>query len=156
MKRKINIIETAMKYHQIVLSIIVVMMVLGVFGLMNMPRNEFPDFTVRQGVVVGIYPGATSLEVEDQLAVVVENYIFGYKEVNKSKTYSISSEGQLIIFVELNSEIKDADAFWSKLRHGLGELKMKLPSGVLALIGTNDFGDTAAFLVTLSSDEKKL
>ncbi len=154
MKRKRNIIEAAMKYRQIILAFIVVMMGIGVIALMNMPRNEFPDFTIRQGVIVGIMPGANSQEVEEQLTTVVENYIFGYEEVNKVKTYSNSREGKMIIFVELNNNVHDADKFWSKLRHGLKELKMKLPANVLALIGTNDFGDTSALLITMSSKDK--
>ena len=154
MKQKTNIIEAAMKYKQIVLSLVVAMMAVGALALMNMPRNEFPNFTIRQGVIVGIYPGASSEEVEEQLTKEVENYIFGYKEVNKAKTYSNSSEGQMIIFVELNDDVKNADEFWSKFRIGLGELKMQLPTGVLALIGTNDFGDTSALLLSMSSDEK--
>ena len=152
--KKINIIEAAMKYRQIVLAFVLVMMVLGVIGLINMPRREYPEFTIRQGVVVGVYPGATSLEVEEQLTSVVENYIFGYEEVNKEKTHSVSKEGQMIIYVELNDNIRNADKFWSKLRHGLDELKMQLPTGVLALIGSNDFGDTSALLITMSSDHK--
>ena len=154
MSRKINIIEGAMKYRQIVLTFVISMMVLGIFGLMNMPRREYPEFTIRQGVIVGIYPGATSQEVEEQLTSTVENYIFGYEEVKKEKTHSISQEGMMIIFVELNDNVKNADKFWSKLRHGLDELKMRLPSGVLALVGSNDFGDTSALLVTMSSNEK--
>jgi multidrug efflux pump subunit AcrB len=154
MKRKINMIEAAMKYRQIILSFVVVMMALGAIALFTMPRNEFPDFTIRQGVIVGVYPGANSQEVEEQLTTVVENYIFSYSEVNKVKTYSNSSEGRMIIFVELNDNIQNADQFWSKLRHGLDELKMQLPAGVLALIGTNDFGDTSALLITMSSEKK--
>jgi len=151
--RKINLIEAAMKHYQVVVSIVVVMMVLGIIGLENMPRREFPEFTIRQGVIVGVFPGATSLEVEEQLTTVVENYIFGYEEVNKLKTYSHSKEGQMIIYVELNDNVRNADKFWSKLRHGLSELQMQLPSGVLALIGNNDFGDTAALLITISSEK---
>lgn len=152
---KTNIIEAAMKYRQIILSFVIVMMAIGVVALINMPRNEFPDFTIRQGVIVGVYPGANSLEVEEQLTTVVENYIFGYEEVKKAKTYSHSKEGQMIIYVELNDNIRNADKFWSKLRHGLSELKSQhLPAGVIALVGTNDFGDTSAFLLTMSSDEK--
>ena len=154
MQKKTNLVEAAMKYYQIVIALVMVAIALGVFGLMNMPRNEFPDFTIRQGVIVGIYPGASSDEVEEQLTTEVENYIFGYAEVNKEKTHSESKEGKMFIYVELNDEVSNADQFWSKLRHGLDELKMQLPSGVLALIGTNDFGDTSALLITLSSKEK--
>ena len=139
-----NIIEAAMKYRQIIISFILILMLTGVYALLTMPRNEFPDFTIRQGVIIGVMPGATSLEVEEQLTKEVENYLFGYEEVNKTETYSESKEGMMIIYVELNDEVKNSDEFWSKIRHGLQELKMKLPSGVLALIGTNDFGDTSA------------
>ncbi|QTY27155.1 efflux RND transporter permease subunit [Flavobacterium sp. CS20] len=152
MKKGMNIIEVAMKHYQIVVSIVVVFMILGAIGLKNMPRREYPEFTVRQGLVIGVYPGFTSLEVEERLTKVVEDYIFGYEEVNKSKTYSQSKEGQMIIYVELNPNVKNADKFWSKLRHGLNELQV--PTGVLALIGTNDFGDTSALLITMSSNHK--
>jgi multidrug efflux pump subunit AcrB/outer membrane protein TolC len=119
-----------------------------------MPRNEFPQFTIRQGVIVGVYPGATSAEVEAQLTKVVENYIFGYQEVRKEKTTSLSREGMMYIFVELNDNVKNADQFWSKLKHGLIELKMTLPTGVMALVANSDFGDTSAELISLSSDKK--
>jgi multidrug efflux pump subunit AcrB len=154
MKSQKNVVETVMKYPQVILSMVTLLMIFGVYGLKKMPRDEFPQFTIRQGLIVGIFPGATSAQVEEQLTSVVENYIFGYKEINKAKTYSHSREGQMVIFVELNDDVSEADKFWSKLRHGLDELKMQLPSDVLALIGTNDFGDTSALLVTMSSPEK--
>lgn len=151
---KIDIIGVVMRNHNIVILITLLLMIVGVYALVYMPRNEYPQFTIRQGVIVGIYPGATSAEVEEQLTRAVENYIFSYQEVNKEKTYSLSKEGVMYIFVELNDNVKNADQFWSKMKHGLNELKMTLPSGVLALVANSDFGDTSAILITLSSDTK--
>ncbi len=153
-RKKISGIESAMRNNNIIIIISLAIIIVGVVALMKMPRNEFPTFTIRQGVIVGVYPGATSAEVEDQLTNVVENYIFGYQEVKKAKTYSYSRDGIMYIFVELNDDVKNTDQFWSKLRHGLTELKMTLPSGVMALIANSDFGDTSALLITLSSDTK--
>jgi multidrug efflux pump subunit AcrB/outer membrane protein TolC len=153
-KKKTDIIEAAMRNRNIIVIISVLLMVFGIVALQKMPRNEFPQFTIRQGVIVGVYPGATSAEVEAQLTKVVENYIFGYQEVRKEKTTSLSREGMMYIFVEMNDNVKNADQFWSKLKHGLDELKMTLPTGVLALVTNSDFGDTVAELITLSSDTK--
>ena len=153
-KNKTDIIEAAMRNRNIIVLVTAVLMVFGIVALNKMPRNEFPQFTIRQGVIVGVYPGATSAEVEAQLTKVVENYIFGYQEVRKEKTTSLSREGMMYIFVELNDNVKNADQFWSKLKHGLDELKMTLPTGVLALVANSDFGDTAAELITLSSNTK--
>ncbi len=151
-KNKFCVIEKMMRNNNIVVIITLAIIIVGIVALIKMPRNEYPTFTIRQGVIVGVYPGASSEEVEKQLTTVVENYIFGYQEVKKAKTYSYSREGIMYIFVELNDNVKNADQFWSKLKHGLSELKLTLPSGVLALIANTDFGDTSALLITLSSD----
>ncbi|MCF6239725.1 MAG: efflux RND transporter permease subunit [Bacteroidales bacterium] len=153
-KRKINIYESVMKHPQIAFLLTSILLIFGVYALIKMPRQEFPEFTIRQGLVIGIYPGASAAEVEDQLTRKVENFIFGYEEVNKAKTYSISKEGVMIMFVELNDKIKDSDKFWSKLKHGLNELKPTLPAGVLMLKGDNDFGNTSAVLISLSAKDK--
>jgi len=147
-----GVIERAMVEWRIVVTLVVILVALGGWALLTMPRQEFPEFTIRQGLVVGVMPGATSTEVAEQLAKPVEEYLAGFQEVDKTKTYSVSSEGQVVVFVELRESVKggDAPAFWAKLRHGLPELKaQRLPARVLALVGNNDFGDTSALLVTV-------
>ncbi|ADQ80547.1 acriflavin resistance protein [Paludibacter propionicigenes WB4] len=153
-QKKTGFIGWAMRYHNITNILVVVFVLIGVVALLKMPRNEFPNFTIRQGLVIGVYPGASSAEVEEQLTKQVENYIFGFKEVKKAKTYSESKEGMMIIYVELNDNVTNADEFWSKLKHGLNEFKSSLPSGVIALMANSDFGDTSAMLITLSSNTK--
>ncbi|MDD4191191.1 MAG: efflux RND transporter permease subunit, partial [Mangrovibacterium sp.] len=153
MKHKMGIVESAMRHRQIVLMLITMMGIIGIYALFVMPRQEFPSFTIRQGLVIGAYPGATSEQVEEQLTSKVEKYLFSFKEIKKKDTYSISKDGLMIVFVELNDNVKNADEFWAKLNHGLNNLKSRLPSGVLALHSDSDFGDTSALLITLESDQ---
>lgn len=152
MSKKISFVESAMKNRQIVFLSVVILVILGFFALKKMPRQEFPTVTIRQGLVIGAYPGATSNQIDEQLTTEVERYLFSFKEINKKKTYSYSKNGLMIIFVELNDKVKDADEFWSKLKHGLITFKSKLPAGVLALYADNDFGDTSALLISLEAD----
>jgi multidrug efflux pump subunit AcrB/outer membrane protein TolC len=153
-QKKTGYIAWAMRYHNITNILVVLFVLFGVVALIKMPRNEFPQFTIRQGIIAGVYPGASSAEVEEQLTKQVENYLFGFKEVKKKDTYSESKDGMMIIYVELNDDVKNADGFWSKLKHGLSEFKSSLPSGVVALVANSDFGDTSALLISLSSDTK--
>ncbi|WP_332368701.1 efflux RND transporter permease subunit [Spirosoma telluris] len=125
--RRMNLIDWAMTYRQIPILLTCLLVLFGSFALWKMPRNEFPEFTIRQGVIVGVYPGATSRQVEEQLATKVESFLYGFKEVNREKTYSISKEGMLIVFVDVNNDVKDPDAFWDKIKFGLNQLKMQLP-----------------------------
>lgn len=152
--KKYDIVELAMRHRQIVLLIVSLLVLFGVYALTVMPKQEFPVFTIRQGLVIGVYPGATSAEIEEQLAKPLEKYIFTYKEVKKRKTVSTSKEGMVIIKVELNDDVKNKDEFWSKFKHGVQDFKAQLPVGVLALMVNDDFGDTSALLITLESEDK--
>ncbi|MGD9555893.1 MAG: efflux RND transporter permease subunit [Mangrovibacterium sp.] len=152
MKKKMGIVESAMRYWQIMVMLIVMMGIIGIYALMVMPRQEFPSFTIRQGLVIGVYPGASSEEVEEQLTSKVEKYLFSYKEIKKKDTYSVSKDGMMIVFVELDNSVKNSDEFWAKLNHGMNTFKSQLPSGVLALVTNSDFGDTSALLIALEAD----
>lgn len=78
----------------------------------------------------------------------------GFKEIKKAKTYSETKDGMCYVFVELNDNVTNKDEFWSKFKIRLQQFKSNLPSGVLALIANDDFGDTSAMLITLESRDK--
>lgn len=153
-ERKRNIVEWAMHYRQIVILLTCCLMAFGIFGLSKMKKNEFPDFTIRQGIVAAICPGFTAQEIEDQVTRPLEDYIFSYKEVKKAKTHSISKDGMVIIQVQLNDDLNNKDEFWSKFKHGINGFKSSLPNEVLAVQVMDDFGDTSALLITMESDDK--
>jgi len=154
MEKKRNIVEWAMHYRQIVILITAILVAFGIYGLVKMNKNEFPNFTVRQGIVIAAYPGVTSDEIEEQVTKPLEDYIFSYKEVKKDKTVSYSRNNMAIVQVELNDDLKDKDEFWSKFKHGIQQFKSELPSGVYAILVNDDFGDTSSLLLTMESDDK--
>ena len=152
MKKKTGIIESVMRHSSLMFFFVAVLVAVGAYALWNMPKQEFPEFTIRQGVVVGVFPGATSAQVEKQLAKPLEKFLFTYKEINREKTYSMSRDGMVYVMVELQDNVNNKDEVWSKIKHGLAQFKMQLPSGVLALIAQDDFGDTSALLIALESN----
>ena len=143
-----------MHYRQIVILVVTCLVAFGVYSLPEMRKNEFPDFTVRQGIVVAVAPGNTAREMVEQVTKPLEDYIFTYKEVKKEKTFSKSRDGIVYIQVELNDDLTNKDEFWSKFKHGVSQFKSQLPGNVLALIVQDDFGDTSALLITMESEDK--
>lgn len=152
--KKRNPVEWAMHYHKIAILAVCCLIAFGIYSLPQMRKNEFPDFTVRQGLVVAVAPGNTAKEMAEQVAKPLENYIFSYKEVKKAKTFSQSRDGIVYIQVELNDELNDKDGFWSKFKHGIDNFKSQLPSNVLAVQVLDDFGDTSALLLAMESRDK--
>lgn len=143
-----------MRNFRITFLIVGCLFVFGIYALARIPKQEFPEYTIRQGVVVGVYPGATAEEVEEQLAKPLEQFLMTYKEVKRAKTTSTSQNGMCYVMVELNDDVNDKDEVWSKVKHGLAAFKMQLPAGVAAVVTNDDFGDTSALLITLESDTR--
>lgn len=140
--------------NKIMLLLVAILFGIGIYGMWVMPKDEFPPFTIRQGVVVAVYPGATSEEVEQQVTRPLERYLFTYGEVNRTKTTSTSQNGMAMVLVHLNDEVNNKDEVWSKIKHGLALYKQSLPSGVLALVANDDFGNTSALLIAIESKER--
>lgn len=153
-QKKRNAVEWAMHYRQIIILVVCCLVALGIYSLPEMRKNEFPDFTVRQGLVVAVAPGNTSEEMIEQVTKPLEDYIFSYKEVKKEKSFSTNRDGITYIQVELNDDINNKDEFWSKFKHGISSFRAQLPSNVLAVQVLDDFGDTSALLITMESTDK--
>ncbi len=147
-----NFIEAALKYKQVTLAILLMLFAIGANSLLNMPRREDPKITIRTGLVIASFPGASSVQVEEQVTRKLEQYLFHYEEVDKAKTYSTTKDGNVVVNVELTENVKQPDIFWNKLRHQLlFTREVDLPKGVIGPMVDSDFGDTEAIVVALES-----
>ncbi len=148
------LVAWGVKYANVVVLIVCVLVIFGVYALQTMDKNEFPNFTIREGVVVAVYPGATSLEMEGQVLKPLEDSVFSFEEVNKVKTTSNATDGMVMIYVELDDKLTDTDSFWNTFAREMNTVKAKLPPGVLAVEVISNFGDTSALLITMESEDK--
>ena len=143
-----------MKYSKEIIFILSLLMAFGIFALEVMNKQEFPAFTIREGVVAAVYPGASVEQIENEVLPTLEDYIFSFKEVNKKKTHSQVTAGMAIIFIELDDNSRNTDSFWNEFKIGMEQEKMKLPAGVLAVETLSSFGDTSSLLITMQSSDK--
>ena len=140
-------------HHRHVLAVITaIALILGVHSLLTMPRQDTPTIAINKALVVALLPGATSAQVEQQLTRPIESYLFTFTEINPAKTSSVTRDGQVVVTVELHEWVKQTEAFWSRLRLGLAELKqLELPANALGPLVNSDFGTSVALLIAVSS-----
>ena len=101
MERKKDIIRGIIAQKQIIYLIFALLIIVGIVGLFFMNKDEFPAFDIKQGLVVGVYPGAGAKDVEQQLTKPLEDILFSFSEVNRETTYSYSKDGICYIYVDL-------------------------------------------------------
>lgn len=155
MARSSNHILGAMRKHGLVLFLFMSLTIFGFMALPKLNKDEFPQFTIRQGVVAAIYPGATAQEVEEQVTIPLEEFINSYEEVDKVNTYSVSEDGIVYVYVSLRTSVESMPDAWSGMRAGLDLFqKTSLPAGVLQVVLIDDFGNTSSVLLAVESDER--
>ena len=108
-KLKVNkgIISGSIQHQKIVWVIVAAIVGFGIYALVDMKKDEFPAFSNPQGIVAGVYPGASSEEVEAQLTKPLEEILYALPELDRERTYSVTKEGICYIYVMLDLSMGD-------------------------------------------------
>jgi len=149
-----NPAEFSIKNRLISFIVIVGALIAGWLAYQTMPRFEDPEFTIRQAQIVTRYPGATPLEVANEVTEALESEIQQMQEVDTIT--SVSSAGLSRITVEIKYEFsptKDAlDLIWTKLRNRINDAQLSLPPGAGPSIVYDDFGDVYGLYYVLTGE----
>ena len=129
------------------------MVAFGIYSLLTINKDEFPTFQIKDGLVVGVYPGADAQEVEEQLTKPLEEILFKFAEVKRT-TYSYTQDGICYIFVKLQCPARQKNEVWSKIKLKLNASRIFLPSGVLTVQVMDEFSAVSSVLLALQSDDK--
>lgn len=140
----------AFNNKNLVQFLIWVLIIGGMFSYYLLPKLEDPELKVRQAMVVGIYPGASSYEVELELADPLEKSIRQMPNINNVQ--SICMSDMCLMTVELLSTVKDneLEQHWDILRRKVGNVS--LPDGVRSVQVKDDFGDVFGMFYALTGD----
>lgn len=126
----------------------------GILGLVNMKKDEFPTFEIKQGLIAAVYPGADVHQVEEEVGKPLEKLLFSMKEINRKGTRVVSKDGICYIYTDLTTPADKKNEVWSKIRLQLNTFKQTLPPGVLAIVVLDDFSDLTSVLIALESSDK--
>ena len=154
MKEKQGFILQMILHKKIVYLLLACLIGVGCVGLFLMNKDEFPTFEIKQGLIVGVYPGANAEEVEQQLTGPLEDLLFAFSEIDREHTYAYSQNGICYIYTDLTVPADRKNEVWSKIKLKLNESKMSLPPGVLAVRVLDDFSAVSALLITLEATDK--
>ena len=130
--------------------VIVASVLLGLFALLLLPREEEPQIQVPMIDVMVAMPGASAKEVEERVTAPMEKLLWEISGVEY--VYSISRPGESLVIVrfDVGSDVEEALV---RLNHKLQSNFDRIPAGVTApLIRAKSIDDVPILALTLHSD----
>src|ERR1700761_3870486 len=139
--KRFNLSGWAVSHQPLVLFLIVALGAAGFFSYQRLGRAEDPFFTVKVVNVSVMWPGATSQEMQMQVADPIEKKLQELPFFDKVQTYSKPGFTAMQVSFKDSTSPKDVPYFFYLLRKKLVDAQVDLPSGIIGPIVNDEFSD---------------
>ncbi|WP_341709555.1 efflux RND transporter permease subunit [Limnobacter sp.] len=150
--RKINLSRWALENQPLVRYLLAVFIFAGVAAFFSLGQEEDPPFVFRGMVVRAYWPGATAMQMGQQVADPIEKVIQEIPYAYKIRSYS--KPGETVIFLQLDDSAppRQVADIWYTTRKRVSDMAGTLPRGVVGPFFNDEFGDTFGVLLAFSAD----
>jgi multidrug efflux pump len=152
MKGGFNLSRWALEHIPLTRYLMVALLLGGILSYGKLGQDEDPPFTFRAMVVRAIWPGATALQMADQVTDKLEKKLQETPYIDKIRSYSKPGETLIILQLRESTPPKEVTSAWYQVRKKIGDIRNTLPPGVVGPFFNDEFGDTYGSIFALSGD----
>jgi len=124
----------------------------GVWALMTLGRLEDPAFTIKQAIVMTAYPGATALEVEEEVTEVVESAIQQLPQLDFIESRSMPGISEITVEIKPSYKSHEIPQIWDELRRKVNDAQISLPQAAYPSKVIDDFGDVFGIFYAVTAE----
>ncbi|MYN15844.1 MMPL family transporter [Rugamonas sp. FT107W] len=152
MKGGFNLSRWALEHIPLTRYLIAVLLIGGMLSYSSLGQDEDPPFTFRAMVVRANWPGATSLQMAEQVTDKLEKKLQETPDIDEISSYSKPGETTIILKLRESAPPKEVAQSWYQVRKKIGDIRGTLPPGVQGPFFNDEFGDTYGSIFALSGD----
>ena len=146
-----NLSALAVQERAVTLFALLLAVAGGVYAFLAMGRAEDPSFTVRVLVVSAIWPGATTDQMQAQVADRLEKRLQEVELLYRIETSIRPGRADLQVeFHDYTPSARIPDLFY-EVRKRMGDEASRLPPGVIGPLVNDDFSDVYFTLIALTA-----
>ncbi|MCP1841997.1 multidrug efflux pump [Bradyrhizobium sp. USDA 4524] len=150
--KRFNLSAWAVSHPTLVLFLMIILAAAGFFSYEKLGRAEDPFFTVKVVNVSVMWPGATSQEMQMQVADPIEKKLQELPFFDKVQTYSKPGFTAMQVSFKDSTSPKDVPYLFYLLRKKLVDVQGELPSGILGPVVNDEFSDVDSILYMMTGD----
>jgi multidrug efflux pump len=149
---RFNLSAWGIRHPQLIAFLILAIGLAGAFAYSRLGRAEDPAFTIKVAVVTAEWPGATTTEMQSQVADRIEKKLQELPWIDKIDTYCKPSFSAISISFRDSTPPREVPLLFLQLRKKMADVLPDLPAGVIGPLINDDFGDVDSVLYTIAGD----
>jgi multidrug efflux pump subunit AcrB len=149
---RFNISRWALEHPALTRYLMVVLLVLGFAAYFQLGQDEDPPFTFRAMVVQSFWPGASALQMAEQVTDKIEKALQSVPNAAEIRSYTKPGESLTLLELADSAPPKDVAQTWYTVRKVVGDMRHTLPAGVIGPVFNDDFGDVYGSIFALHAD----
>ncbi|MBO9665707.1 MAG: efflux RND transporter permease subunit [Bdellovibrio sp.] len=110
-----------------ILCVVILTLILGLFSLLKMPVDLFPDVTFPVLSIQITYPGASPLDLEKQVSKPIEDELGSLSGLKTLTSSNLDGVAVIILEFNLGTDIKEME---QEVRNRIGNIRRDLPSDI--------------------------
>ena len=151
-KSHFNLSEWALKHQTLVLYFMLMLTISGFLAYTKLGQSEDPPFTFKVMLVRTSWPGASAIEVEQQVTDKLEKKIQEVPNIDFSSSYSRPGESMIFIVIKDDTFSKEIPGIWYQVRKKVGDIRHTLPNNIESLTFNDEFSDVYGSMYALTGD----
>ncbi len=127
-----------------------VLLVAGWISFQNLARLEDPEFTIKNAIITTPYPGASAVEVEQEVTDVIERAVQELGQLLRVESTSSRGVSSVKVTIKDQYDKNGLPQVWDELRRKVNDYQSRLPPGAGPSTVNDDFGDVYGIYLVLT------
>lgn len=124
----------------------------GLWGFNSVGKLEDPSFTIPNAIINTPYPGATAIEVEEEVTERLERAIQEMEQIDIIESKSLPGRSEIQVEVHSNYRSEELPQIWDELRNKVNDAQGDLPEGVMGSQINDDFGEVYGLFYAVTAE----
>ena len=144
--------EYALENKALIKLFIAFLVIGGLWSFYSMSKMEDPEITVKQALVMTVYPGATAHQVELEVSDKLEKAIRQMGDIDYIESKSLNDLSLIKVVLKTTVPNGELEQKWDILRKKIVDVHTQLPTGASVPMVLDDFSAVYGMFYTLTAD----
>ena len=150
--KNFNLSEWALRHQPLILYLIIILGVVGAASYGRLGQSEDPPFTFKFMTIRTVWPGASVVDMDQQVTERLEKKLQEVPNINFLRSYSRPGESLIFFAISDAAPASAVPETQYQVRKRIGDIRQTLPQGVVGPLFNDEFGDTFGNIFALTGE----